>query len=270
VTNVAINRTTAFVSDAALTVSATTTASNPLTGVFVGGTDLLSRPYYGWFAAGTDLGEARMDGLTGEFRLYVGTNFITPDVTITPSGNVGIGVTASATDRLTVAGTVRATGAITAPNFSYDTPETRTLNIPCTAFQSTDTANDGNMGGLSVAYLNASVGTGNLNAAVQLPQGATVTDFRVFFLDNSSTGGLTLTLTRRQIGVLSGTTMALVSSAAAFINPAVQTLNDASVANAVIDNTNFSYSVNVNSTDWQGNVMGIVDAQITYTVPSAD
>jgi hypothetical protein len=63
--------------------------------------------------------------------------------------------------------------------------------------------------------------------------------------------------------------MSVLSTTAAFSNPAVQTLTDTTIVNSVVD-AGFAYYVTVNSSDWQGNIMGIVDYQITYTVPAAD
>ena len=177
------------------------------------------------------------------------------------SVNVGIGTT-TPTARLDVNGDVKVSGAITL------TPQTRHLSIPAAGFTLTSSAiynssgagvniqNDGNIFNTMVAA-----------AMVNLPDGAVVTRVRaiVFDLNGDSGQNIRVEMMRKGLTGLTGapSVMADVSSSGTGDDII---LSDTSITNAIIDNDNFSYYIQVTSPSGSIGTWGLFSAIIDYTV----
>lgn len=102
ITSVLINAGAPIRSDAPLVVGRTTSTSADLAGMFVNSSAASSKAYYGWATGGVPRAEAHVTS-TGEFLLYLNAGQV---IDILPSGNMGLGVIASGSERLRVNGAV--------------------------------------------------------------------------------------------------------------------------------------------------------------------
>lgn len=282
VTNVIINDTTTTYGDTALMVTSAT-ASGSLGGMYINTSPADGVPYYGWSANRVSLAEARVDASTNTFILR---SAATEWLRISPEGRVGIGTSPTATERLRVNGNIVSLGQVVADDlvagddviatdtsyantFEYSTPKTRYLSIPPEAFHPAYTTQDGIFGGgTGYAYLNDSVGAGAITTGVYLPDGATVTGFDAFVVDESATANLSISLTRRGNTANGYSTMAEVDSAGS--STSVVTLTDNTVSLSVIDTESFNYLVWVYCEDWQAYSTRLKGVRIRYTVTGPD
>lgn len=282
INGVVINDTAPTFGDAALMVTSATTAG-ALGGMYVNTPVADGVPYYGWSANRVSLAEARVDGATNTFVLRSAT---TEWLRVSPEGRVGIGTSPTATERLRVNGNIVSLGQVVADDlvagddliatdtsyantFEYSSAKTRYLSIAPEAFHPAYTAQDGIFGGgTGYAYLNDSVGAGAITTGVCLPDGATVTGFDVFVVDESATANLSISLTRRGNTSNAYSTMAEVDSAGS--STSVVTLTDNTVAMSVIDTEAFNYLVWVYCEDWQAYSTRLKGVRIRYTVSGPD
>ena len=301
VTSVVINDVSPFFGDTALMVTSETPAGS-LGGMYMNTLDATGIPYYGWSANRVSLAEARVEGATNTFILRSAT---TDWIRISTEGRVGIGMTPTASERLRVNGniystaditaasdvvangTVTATGSITtsssiaasgnitssgeitADAYNYTSVQARAISLAPEAFHPASQAQEGFFGGGNgYAYLVDSVGSGAMTTGVCLPDGAVVTGFDVYVIDNSAVANLSISLSRRGNAASGYTNMAEVDSAGA--SASVVTLTDSTVLNQTIDNFTYNYKVWVYSTDWQGIDMVLKGVRIRYSVPAPD
>jgi hypothetical protein len=154
------------------------------------------------------------------------------------------------------------TGTLTILRVSYITPRTHYWAVSGDGFVPESNLTYSNSGG---AYISS--GSGGLVAAVHLPHGAVVTEFRVFFEDNSASN-LTVDLLGWTLSgpMVSYMTMAEVTSLGiSGYGSAVAT----GVYPATIDNTVYGYLVRAWCNSWSSSLR-IRGAAITYTVSEAE
>lgn len=114
----------------------------------------------------------------------------------------------------------------------------------------------------------AGCGIGTLTAPVSLPQGAVVTGFQVWFVDDYAIGDLSMSLFRKDFTTRAFNSIADLNSTGT--SPSIQTLTDTTIVNATIDNTLAAYHVAIFSDSWSGtNSTRITGALITYSVTEA-
>ena len=289
VTNVIINDTDPTYGDAALMVSAPG-GPGVVGGMYVNTLDAGGFPYYGWSANRVSLAEARVDGATNTFILRSAT---TEWIRITTEGRVGIGTTATASERLrvngniystaditaasdvvangtvTATGNITSSGEVTADAYDYTTAQTRSFSIAPEGLQPSATSQDGWFGGTNgQAYFSDSVGAGAMTAGVYLPDGATVTGLYAYVIDDSAASNVSISMARRGLAVSGYSPMASVESTGA--SASVVTLTDTTIANAIIDNDAYCYNIWIYCDDWPGVDMLIKGVRIRYTVPGPD
>jgi hypothetical protein len=177
----------------------------------------------------------------------------------TISGNVGIGETIPS-EKLDVNGNINVSGKIT-----YGSPRTHYFVVGGEGFLpdrgNLAYHNSGSNGG---AYIESG-GPYTLAAPVHLPQGALVTEFKVFFEDNS-TSDISASLTRLYLSTGGYATLASVSSSGI---SGYGSETDDTISYATIDNTVHGYAVRAYCTSWDGWDLRIMGALITYTIDEA-
>jgi hypothetical protein len=269
------NRTTPITGSDYFTLRTPTTAGQ-FGGMYVETAAADGRPFYGF-------------ATNGQFRSYVYYQPSTSSVvlwnngdhlTINNTGQFGLGLTPSGTERLQVSGAVRATGAIsasavsvtglaTAANFAYPAPQTRYLTVGPEAFHSVTTGAT-RLYTLSQALVgfDAAVTSAALMAPISLPQGAVIQELRAYLRDNSATADITMQLSRRLVGTNSqGAFYFLNSTGSSGVNTVYSSFG---TEVQTVDNQNYQYYLHSSSTDWNGANMGINMVQVVYTVPNAD
>jgi hypothetical protein len=154
-------------------------------------------------------------------------------------GSVGIGTT-SPTAPLDVNGNVKISG-----EYKYTSPKTYYLNIPAAAFTSViedyfSYYNDGD----AIWLLSPSFEI-YLICPVNLPQEATVTDFRIYIYDNDTSYdiGIHADLLRRYIYSTSNLQMAEIILITSGSSPLIIFDSDNSIQNATIDNAIYQYHI---------------------------
>lgn len=152
-------------------------------------------------------------------------------------------------------------GVLTLPRVAYTAPRTHYVSVPGEAFNPWVDVAFGNSGGCGGAYVAAS-GCHALVAPVQLPDGATVNQFTVFFQDTSSYD-MTVTLYRQFYTGCGFVSLAEVNSSGTSGYHSVQ-----DSASAVVDNTTGGYHVKAYSCNWSSSLL-IKGAVIRYTISEA-
>ena len=163
---------------------------------------------------------------------------------------------------LEATGNALVTGTLTASNLAYSTARTRYVAVSGDSFRPGADVTFQAGGGMGGAYITA--GGGSMTAPVQLPQGAVVTGFTVFFNDTSA-ADMTVTLYRLwYTGAYASLAIVTSSGTGGYSNGA-----DTTISNATIDNTQGGYFVNAFCTNWSSSIK-IMGALITYTVNQPD
>jgi hypothetical protein len=157
-------------------------------------------------------------------------------------------------------------GTLTLPKVSYTTPREHVTSVSSEAFFPTSNADYFNGGGMGGAFKPA--GTSDvLTAALQLPDGATVTKFRVYYYDNS-TQNLDISLDYQSLMVGGYVNMATVITSGA--STAYSYLETTNITNPVIDNINNGYLIWVWPLNtWDGGNLRVRGASIFYTLAEA-
>lgn len=108
------------------------------------------------------------------------------------------------------------------------------------------------------AYLDS--GNNSLVAPVHLPQGAEIQEFKVFFND-TSVQDMTVILERQ---ILTGCSSVMLSFVISDGTHGYYYINDTTISSPIVDNSQYSYLVTANSSNWDSNlrIKGVV---ITYT-----
>ena len=151
------------------------------------------------------------------------------------------------------------TGVLTVPGIAYSTPRLQYLMIGGEGFVPGGNVDYFNTYGNGGAYIVS--GSGALVAPVHLPQGAVVTEFKVFFYDNSASD---MTVFLDGEGVSGGYfAMAQVSSTGI---SGYGNKTTTSISGNPINNTVFSYLVYAYCSAWDGGNLRIKGALITYTI----
>jgi hypothetical protein len=194
--------------------------------------------------------------LTTDGRLYLKS-------TAALMGNVGIG-TINPSEKLEVVGDIRV-GRV-----AYNSARTHYFSIGDGAFFSARSSvpfeTSYGDGGTFVS----TGGSGVLVAPVHLPDGAVVTEFKVYFVDNSA-GNFTALLLARGHAALGANLMAEVDTSDVTASSSIQSLTDNTVINQTIDNINRSYLVRVGSDNWPGTAdLRITGVVVTYTIAEAE
>ncbi|HMT96388.1 MAG TPA: hypothetical protein PKC62_06845 [Ferruginibacter sp.] len=179
---------------------------------------------------------------------------------INQNGNVGIGI-ANPVNKLEV------NGDITANNYKYTSLKTDFVSIGGADFNAVLSSEETFMN-TAVPGIQMLNGTYGVIAPVHLPNGATITNFKVYLFDNSVAQDLNVVLSWGD-HLAGGLAMASVSSSAA-VGDAVVSTN--SISNAVIDNTSRYYFISANSSSgsWSNASLRLKRVQITYTITGPD
>lgn len=170
--------------------------------------------------------------------------------------NIGIG-TNTPSEKLEVAGTVKASG------FKYANPKTGYAIIPAAAFQKQADADNIERYTSGVFY---AVPTANpMLAPVSLPQGATITSFKVYFFDNSAVADVTVHL---EFYNFLGFTQAIASVSSAGTpglgSATINTFFAASQVNYL--NGYYSVTAYASNSAWPGPDLQVRAVVITYTM----
>lgn len=199
--------------------------------------------------------------LDGSINFMIGS---TSRFMVASNGNVGIG-TVSPSAKLQVAGNAAINGSVVATELDYLTPQTSYYAVADAAFTSRDGVNVGSSTGNGGAYPTSSTGFG-LAAPVNLPHGATITNVRFIYHDNSPSN-LSLSLLAHNIaggfyGAIAAHTSSVQTTSAQTVDvtPSGSFLTvDNSVRSLVVT----AFPVGAWS-DFSMQVRGVI---ITYTMP---
>ncbi|NQT83452.1 hypothetical protein HQ563_10530 [bacterium] len=118
-------------------------------------------------------------------------------------------------------------------------------------------------GSLVGAYIYS--GNGTLVAPVHLPHGAVVTEFKVFFADNS-VSKITVRLREYWLSVPGYRQLAALDSSGI---SGFGSKTETSISDAIINNEFWVYLLSADANPWDGNTMRVMGAVITYTISEA-
>jgi hypothetical protein len=167
---------------------------------------------------------------------------------------------------LIIGNTVSVAGNLTVPKVSYTSPREHVTSISSEGFFPTSNVDYQNGGGQGGAWMPAG-SDGIMAASVQLPDGATVTKFRVYFYDNSAQD---LVISLKSQGLMwggYGTIAEVTTSGAA---DAYSFLETTSISSPVIDNINTGYLIWVYPHNtWDSFNLRVKGASIYYTLAEA-
>ena len=221
--------------------------------------DGINRGYIGSYAGNPeDVELGAYGGTLGSVHL---TTSNTPRLTVINNGNVGIGTTGPS-EKLEVSGNVKAT------SYKYSTPRTNYCSIPPSAFDKEFNADTIYRDYGAVSFASPTNSTGSyLIAPVNLPHGATITGFTVYYEDNSAAKNLVITLMQHTHSQPGATTIATFTSSGTPGN----TSSSVVVAGWVVNNQTANYCIEANSTPmpWPGFSILIRGVVITYTLSEA-
>jgi hypothetical protein len=173
------------------------------------------------------------------------------------NGNIGIGTTPSGAK-------LHVNGVIKADEIKYNSPRTQYLVISGEAFVPASNAAYTNAGGMGGAYRTTG-SSGQMVTQVHLPHGAKVTEFKVFFYDNSNRD-LTSWLGRLSLSGSAYSRLGQLDSSG-ITNYGSKT--DTTISNSIIDNTKYGYHIKAYSTNWDGSKLRIMGAYVKYTMDEA-
>ncbi len=154
-------------------------------------------------------------------------------------------------------------GVLTVPRVAYTAPRTQYFMVGGEGFVPGSDVPYVNTYGNGGAYIVS--GSGALVAPVHLPQGAVVTQFKVFFYD-TSTSDMTVSLDLAYVTGGGYAPMAQVTSSGI---SGYGSRSTTSISYNPIDNTNGSYCVYAYSSAWDGGKLMIKGALVTYTISEA-
>jgi hypothetical protein len=175
---------------------------------------------------------------------------------------------ASSGNALYASGSARVTqdltvnGEITTDRVNYSVPRTHYASVAGEAFQPRYDVSYGAGGGMGGAYLTS--GSGQMVASVQLPHGAVVTSFRVYFYDASS-ADMSVSLSGVRLNAGGYYTLASVGSSG---TSGYYSVLDTTISYNTVNNTSFGYEITAHSTAWSSSLK-IMGAVITYTLDEA-
>jgi hypothetical protein len=203
--------------------------------------------------------------LTGNRRIWSATESGCPLPYVSTDSEVYyMGITLGS--RLIIGDTVSVGGSLTVPKVSYTSPREHVTSVSSEAFFPTAAVPYFNSPAQGGAFLPADAG-GAMAAAVQLPDGATVTKFRVYFYDNSPKD-LDISLDYQALMVGSYGTMAEVTTSGA--QDAYTYLETTSISQPVIDNVNKGYLIWVwPVSTWDDSNLRVKGVSIYYTLAEA-
>ena len=164
-------------------------------------------------------------------------------------------------------GYIHATGPIssddevTTPGIQYSAPRTHYYSLPAQAFFPVDNTNYFNNLG---AYSDAVTW---LVAPVHLPQGAVVTNVKFFVRDYSA--GLDIYVYLSRYDLTGNNWQGNMAQGVSASNTGLQTLEDTTIDNPIIDNTGYGYAIRVGD-HWDGTNIRMNGVLITYTVSQAE
>jgi len=182
-------------------------------------------------------------------------------VYVDSNGNISIGKENQAT-KLEVNGDIEADGIINTTKVSYSSPRTYYLSIPAEAFVPDRNVDYSNPGGEWGVFIET--GEAGLVAPVQLPHGAKITKFQVFFFDNSYISDILVSLKYLVLSKSNDYTIAEVDT-----SDATGYESRVATCNHVVDNSRNSYSLRAYNDSWDGNKYRIMGAVITYELNEA-
>lgn len=162
-------------------------------------------------------------------------------------------------------GPLSSTANITAGDFAYTAPFTSYVTIPDSAFESRDGVGVTRALGSGGANPIAPGGTSGLTAAVYLPDGAIITGFRAYLIDNNA--ALNLNCSLLAYDPVGGGSTAVAAVASTGVSAAVQAL-DAVAINHTVNNTNRAYRVNISTAGvlWADSSASMRAVRIQYTL----
>lgn len=217
----------------------------------------INRGYIGSYAGNVeDVDLGTYYGSSGSVHLTTGN---TPRLTVINNGNVGIGLT-SPSEKLEVTGNVKATSYI------YSSPKTFYYSVHPSAFQAELPSDNIYRDFATVYYFNPPNGT-YMVAPLNLPNGAIITGFTVYFVDNSATEDLRVVLLYHPHLSNGNTELARVVSSG---TPGASSLSAPSIgAPAAVNNQLANYAIEANPHSdhpWPGLNLQIRSILITYTM----
>lgn len=248
-TRVLVNREEPLTDAVYFTVGTPAGAGEP-GGLYVLGAHPLAIPLIGLFNdGGTNAVFHYFDGSSGEWRFSNNGDrlIIEPGGEIVMSGNVTSG------------------GVVAADDFTYNFARTGYVSVNCASFQPT---NDGEDYFISdTSYFNQA---GQWVAGVQIPHGATVTNFWLVCRDLDDTTGMRAVL-RRVDDFGNALEMARAETTAAFSSSIYVRLTDSTIDEPFINNAAYSYQVRVTGVPTLDSAaMRLARVRISYTMPGPD
>lgn len=156
------------------------------------------------------------------------------------------------------------TGELTATDYNYSTSETRYLMIPAAAFVP---EKDLPLGAPGSLIYKAGAGAGNYaHAPVQLPNGAVMTNARLYFYDADETQSNVETTIKRVLAA-TGQQVLVTTSTSPITNPGGYSYTDNAISAtyATINNVNYTYYAELNL-EYTSLTAGFVGLRIEYTV----
>ncbi|KPL20029.1 MAG: hypothetical protein AMJ92_00905 [candidate division Zixibacteria bacterium SM23_81] len=184
-------------------------------------------------------------------------------------GSVGIGIT-SPDEELDVSGDARVSGA-----YRYSTTKTHYLNMPACEFQQADAGDDDyyvlHEWGCGFVFGDALPYVTTLYSPVHLPDGATVTEFRVYYYDNEAGEDIDVNarlVRRHNYESMLTTQMAQITLTTSGSSTSVQSSSDNTIDSPTIDNSPYQYLVSVfwDQHNTESFNMRFFGCKITYTI----
>jgi len=182
-------------------------------------------------------------------------------VYVDSNGNVSLGKE-NAPVSLEMVGDFELDGILNTTKVTYSSPRTYYLSIPAEAFvpdRNVDYSNPGGEWGIFIE-----TGEAALVAPVQLPHGAKITKFQVFFFDNSYISDILVSLKYLVLSKSNDYTIAEVDT-----SDATGYESRVAICNHIVDNSRNSYSLRAYNDSWDGNKYRIMGAVITYELNEA-
>jgi hypothetical protein len=185
-------------------------------------------------------------------------------------GNVGVG-SSSPSEKLDVEGSIQVDG-----DLKYESAKTRYYSVSHAAFDLEEKGGsyERRTGDFSESEIKrVQVGGGILNtrarlvAPINLPHGATITELDAHVFDNLASYDVTIRLVKQSFsGSDSQASIAMASTSG---NPGLTHIVDNTVHEPVVDNKNYSYNLQFDTSE-NTTMVAMYNVRITYTVTEAD